>query len=232
MNEQNYTLLVVDDEPDYRDPLCTYLRHHGFLVQEAEEGNTMWQYLARHHVDLILLDVMLPGKDGLELLRDVRDQHPTQAVILLSSLGQEEVERIVGLELGADAYLAKNTSLREILAHVKSILRRRSQVETTPQASISFGEYIFDPAQHCLLKEGKEIPLTAQEFSLLSIFVAHPQQVLNREELVRRLKGYEYQPFDRSIDVMVGRLRSKIELDASSPQYIRTVRGKGYMFVA
>ncbi len=231
MNEPAYTLLAVDDDPEYRGLLCDYLRHYGFTLQEAQDGDTMWQRLARYHVDLILLDVMLPGKDGLALLGDVRVQYPQQAVILLSNLGQEEVERIVGLELGADAYLAKSTSLREILAHVKTILRRHPDAHPT-QALLSFGVFTLDAEQQCLLKEGNEVSLTAQELSLLRIFLAHPQQTLNREELIRRLKGYEYQPFDRSIDVLVRRLRSKIETDARSPQHIRTIRGKGYMFVA
>ena len=229
MSERPERLLVVDDEPELRALLKRYLTEQGYQVAAVADGVTMQQHLNRHSVDLVILDLMLPGEDGLSLARRLRQQGG-QPIIMLSARG-EEVDRIVGLEMGADDYLAKPFNPRELLARVRAVLRRsRERRHSVDQQPLCFGPYELNLFSHRLTRNGNEIPLTAGEFDLLRIFAQHPNAVLSRDRLLDLTKGYERSPFDRSIDVRVNRLRRKIESDASDPIYLRTVWGAGYLF--
>ena len=187
----------------------------------------MKQHLLNHPVDLVLLDVMLPGEDGLSLARGLRGAD-APAIIMLSARG-EEVDRIVGLEVGADDYLPKPFSHRELLARVAAVLRRR-QPPPEPGRLRRFGPFLVDTVAHRLTRNGEEIALSGAEFSLLKVLLDHPDRVLGRDTLVELLKGYERAPFDRMVDVRVTRLRRKIEIDPARPVYLRTVWGEGYLF--
>ena len=226
-------LLVVDDDPGLRKLLTGYLRKEGFQVHAVGDGPAMRKRLAGHPVDLIILDLMLPGEDGLSLARELRGGSDVP-IIMLSARG-EEVDRIVGLEVGADDYLAKPFSPRELLARIRAVLRRDSGRGKDAEASPAtrkqrFGPFELNLDAQSLLRDGKEIGLTTGEFNLLRIFVENPNRVLDRDRLLDLLKGYERSPFDRSVDVQVARLRAKIEADSKEPRYIRTVWGKGYLF--
>jgi len=191
------------------------------------DGAAFRNGMALHGVDLVVLDLMLPGEDGLSLLKWLRaDGGPP--VIIVSARG-EEVDRVVGLEVGADDYLAKPFGPRELLARVRAVLRRGSS-SPNQESSYSFGAYRLDIASHVLVHDGSEVPLTSGEFTLLRIFIEHPNQVLSRDQLITLVKGYERDAFDRSIDVRVTRLRRKIEANPESPIYLRTVWGEGYLF--
>ncbi len=228
----NKKILVVDDDPGLRELLQEYLSAQGFDVRTVADGVAMDQYLQQEGADLVVLDLMLPGEDGLTLARrlKVRGHLP---IIMLSARG-EDVDRIVGLEVGADDYLAKPFNPRELLARIRAVLRRGEEPAPTPkesmQATYRFGPFLLNFNSRSLLKNGAEVPLTAREFNLLSIFVEHPNRVLSRDFLMDVIKGYERDPFDRSIDVTVTRLRRKIEADPASPVYVRTVWGEGYLF--
>ncbi|MCW8907887.1 MAG: response regulator [Sedimenticola sp.] len=229
MNDQPGRLLVVDDEPELRALLKRYLSEQGYQVTAVADGVAMRQHLDRHAVDLVILDLMLPGEDGLSLSRHLREQGD-QAIIMLSARG-EEVDRIVGLEMGADDYLAKPFNPRELLARVRAVMRRSRERNAQGKAeTLRFGPFELNLFSHKLSRDGAEIPLTAGEFELLRIFAQHPNSVLSRDRLLDLTKGYERSPFDRSIDVRVNRLRRKIEPDASEPTYLRTVWGAGYLF--
>jgi two-component system phosphate regulon response regulator OmpR len=224
-------VLVVDDDPGLRSLLEAYLGESGFAVETAQDGNAMWQALAQGMPDAIVLDLMMPGEDGLTLARRLRGQ--SNVPILMLSARGEEVDRVVGLEMGADDYLAKPFSPRELLARLRALLRRsQGQPESTaPQPALpAFGPFRLDSASHRLTRDGAEVKLSTAEFALLRIFVEHPLRVLSRDVLVDMLKGYDRDPFDRSIDTRVTRLRRKIEPDSGEPVYIRTVRGEGYLF--
>ncbi len=232
MEQQFESLLVVDDDPELRALLTRYLGEQGYNVGGVENGSDMDAYLAEHQVDLVVLDLMLPGEDGLTIARRLHEQgHPP--VIMISARG-EDVDRIVGLEVGADDYLAKPFNPRELLARVRAVLRRRQApaAEARPgEAQVRrFGPYRLDTASGVLSRDGAEVPLTTGELMLLKVFVEHPNRVLSRDTLVDMLKGYDRSPFDRSVDVRVTRLRKKIEVDPSAPRYIRTVWGQGYLF--
>lgn len=227
-------VLVVDDDPALRELLRDYLGLSGFQVDEAEGGEQMRQRMAQALPDLVVLDIMLPGEDGLSLARTLR-RHSNLPILMLSARG-DEIDRVVGLEVGADDYLAKPFSPRELLARIRALLRRASAVAPAGEGAapstlrFAFGPYVLDAAARRLLRDGAEVPLNGAEFDLLSVFVKHPNRVLSRDSLVGWLKGYERDAFDRSIDVRVTRLRHKIEADPGHPQYVRTVRGEGYMF--
>jgi len=230
MSEQTGRLLVVDDEPELRTLLKRYLTEQGYQVEAVADGVAMERYLNKQPVDLIILDLMMPGDDGLTLARRLRQQGD-QAIIMLSARG-DEVDKIVGLEVGADDYLAKPFNPRELLARVRAVLRR-GQAQPTSTGSgemIRFGPFELNLHSHKLSREQVDIPLTAGEFELLRIFAQHPNSVLSRDRLLNLTKGYERSPFDRSIDVRVNRLRRKIETDASEPHYLRTIWGAGYLF--
>lgn len=235
-------ILVVDDDPALRALLTDYLAGSGFVVDTAGDGVEMHRQLALAVPDAIVLDMMMPGEDGLSLARGLRKTSDIP-ILMLSARG-EEIDRVVGLEVGADDYLAKPFSPRELLARLRALLRRARPSETlapaspaSPAADVAaaahlhdFGPFTLDTQAWRLLRDGAEVAVSSGEIALLRIFVEHPKRVLSRDSIVDWLKGYERGAFDRSIDVRVTRLRRKIEPDPAHPVYIRTVRGEGYLF--
>lgn len=228
-SEDKQRILVVDDDTALRDLVTEYLSMSGYRVHTADDGDAMRGVLSEHSVDLVVLDLMLPGEDGLTLLRWLREQHGPP-VIIVSARG-DEVDRVVGLEMGADDYLAKPFGPRELLARIRAVLRRSAEPEAIVEGqTLSFGPFRLHLNSHVMSREDAEIPLTFGEFNLLRVFLEHANQVLSRDHLISLLKGYERSPFDRSIDVRVTRLRRKIELKPDAPIYLRTVWGEGYLF--
>jgi two-component system, OmpR family, phosphate regulon response regulator OmpR len=225
--EQVQRILVVDDDVALRELIASYLQANGFVVDGCGDGREMRAAIERHAPDLIVLDLMLPGEDGLSLLRVLRASGGPP-VIIVSARG-DEVDRVIGLEVGADDYLPKPFGPRELLARVRAVLRR-GQTPSATTGSISFGPFRLDKLSHTLTRDDVEVPLTSGEFNLLRIFVEHPNQVLSRDHLVSLLRGFERTPFDRSIDVRITRLRRKIESQPEAPIYLRTVWGEGYLF--
>jgi len=225
-------ILIVDDDPDLRDLLTRYLEGQGIPASAVEDGKAMDAFLETGEpVDLLILDLMLPGEDGLSIARRLKMERDLP-IIILSARG-EEVDRIVGLEMGADDYLPKPFSPRELLARIKAVLRRPTMPnsrQTDDSLRLDFGPFKFDKESHKLTREGIDIPLTTGEYDLLKVFLEYPKRVLNRDLLLDRLKGYERDPFDRSIDVRVTRLRKKIEDNPAEPVFIRTIWGEGYLF--
>ncbi|OGI43094.1 MAG: two-component system response regulator OmpR [Candidatus Muproteobacteria bacterium RBG_16_64_11] len=222
-------LLVVDDDPRLRELLARYLGEQGFRVSAVADGAAMDALLARARPDLVILDLMLPGEDGLSIARRLRARDNTP-IIILSARG-EDVDRIVGLEVGADDYLPKPFNPRELLARIRAVLRRPATASPATTDGIHrFGPFTLDVTRHTLVRDGQEISLTAGEFALLRVLAGHPNRVLTRDQLIEHLKGYERSAFDRSIDVRVTRLRRKIEDDPAAPRYLRTVWGEGYLF--
>ena len=228
-------ILIVDDDEQIRSLLTRYLTQEGFTVDGAEDGVAMDEWLIHNPVDLVILDLMLPGEDGLSVLRRLR-RESSLPILMLSARG-DDIDRIVGLEVGADDYLAKPFNPRELLARIRAILRRRcprdpqeEEEENAAEPVLTFGPYRLDLQQRELSSDQGPVPLTSSEYDLLQVFLAHPNQVLNRDHLLDLLRGYERSPFDRSIDVLVARLRAKIEPDTKHPAHIRTVWGKGYLF--
>lgn len=229
MTEAVQLILVVDDDADLRELVAEYLRQSGFEVECAGDGMAMRELLRDRAVDLVILDLMLPGEDGLTLLRWMREQQ-SPPVIVISARG-DEVDRVVGLELGADDYLPKPFGPRELLARIRAVLRRAGgTVATSDSRIVSFGPFRLNLSNHSLTRNQSEISLTAGEYNLLRVLAEHPNQVLSRDHLMSLLKGYERLPYDRSIDVRVTRLRRKIELRPESPIFLRTVWGEGYLF--
>lgn len=232
MKSDKEHILVVDDDPGLRELLQQYLSEQGYEVAAVNDGVAMEQHLAQQQADLVILDLMLPGEDGLTLARKLRIQG-SQPIIMLSAHG-EDIDRIIGLEVGADDYLAKPFNPRELLARIRAVLRRKKSTKTRSEEPASgvfnFGRYRLDVNSHQLTHDGSEIALTTGEYNLLLIFVEHPNRVLSRDMLMDLIKGYERTPFDRSIDVRITRLRRKIEDDPTTPAYIRTVWGEGYLF--
>ena len=233
MTQQNPHILVVDDDPDLHELLGRYLSEQGFEVTGVEDGAAMDRFLATRSTDLIIMDLMLPGEDGLSIAKRLRSDRDTP-IIMLSARG-EEVDRIVGLEVGADDYLPKPFNPRELLARIRAVLRRptapsNAESDNAQEQTFSFGPFRLDPVTQELTRDEEKVSLTSGEFALLKIFVEHPNRVLSRDTLVDMLKGFERSPYDRSIDVRVTRLRRKIENDPSSPVYIHTVWGEGYRF--
>jgi len=225
--ELGQRILVVDDDMGLRGLIESYLRANGFLVEGAGDGREMRVAIDHHPPDLIVLDLMLPGEDGLTLLRALRATGGPP-VIIVSARG-DEVDRVVGLEVGADDYLPKPFGPRELLARVRAVLRR-GQAPAQATGTISFGPFRLDKLAHTLTRDDAEVLLTSGEFNLLRIFAEHPNQVLSRDHLVSLLRGFERTPFDRSIDVRITRLRRKIEAVPEAPVYLRTVWGEGYLF--
>jgi DNA-binding response OmpR family regulator len=233
MSDDSTRILVVDDDPDLRELLIGYLAREGFTVSGAEDGRAMDGALAQSTPDLVLLDLMLPGEDGLSIARRLR-QTTALPIIMLSARG-DDIDRIVGLEVGADDYVAKPFNPRELLARIRAVLRRRSPAQPAAEPDADdevfvFGPFRLDLRTRELQKDGEPVPLTGGELDLLATLTAHPNRVLDRDRLLDLLKGYDRAPFDRSIDVQIARLRAKIEPDTKHPRYIRTVWGKGYMF--
>jgi DNA-binding response OmpR family regulator len=223
-------LLVVDDDPEIRELTQQYLSQQGFTVHCVDSGEAMDAFLARESVDLIVLDLMLPGEHGLAIARRLKNEKHIP-IVMVSAQG-DDIDRIVGLEVGADDYLAKPFNPRELLARIRAVLRRAGSSSSGEAAEgrIHFGDFELDISSHRLSRNGEAVALTSGEFDLLSILVSHPNKVLDRDRLLDLLTGAERSPFDRSIDVRVTRLRGKIEKDPSSPVFIKTVWGKGYMF--
>ena len=229
-------ILVVDDDREIRDLLSRFLSKHGYRVSTAADGRDMRKALDGAGIDLVVLDLMLPGEDGLTLCRNLRAQSDLP-VIMLTAMG-EETDRIIGLEMGADDYLAKPFNPRELLARIKAVLRRAEGLPRPRQGDpedagpvLIFAGWRFDPeARELVSPEGVVVPLSGGEFELLAAFVSHPQRVLSRDQLLDMARGRDAQPFDRSVDVQVSRLRRKIESDPGEPTLIKTVRGGGYLF--
>lgn len=230
-------ILVVDDDPALCELLVDYLGASGFAVDRAADGRQMRERMALSFPDALVLDLMLPGEDGLTLARELR-KTSSLPILMLSARG-EEVDRVVGLEMGADDYLAKPFSPRELLARLRALLRRAQAAAppaSAPPAAVAegsrhtFGPFTVDTLAWRLLRGTEEVAVTSAEFALLRIFVQQPHRVLSRDHLIEQIKGYERDAFDRSIDVRVTRLRRKIEADPAHPVYIRTVRGEGYLF--
>jgi DNA-binding response OmpR family regulator len=226
-------ILVVDDDPALRELLSAYLTDTGFVVDLAGDGAGMRRAIEQARPDAIVLDLMLPREDGLTLTRTLRAQAGAAAtipVLILSAHG-EETDRVVGLEMGADDYLAKPFSPRELLARLRALLRRAQAAPSAPdRESYRFGPYRLDLAARCLLKDGIDLGLSGAEFDLLKAFTERPNRVLTRDILMDLLKGYEWDPNDRTVDLRVARLRRKLEPDPANPVYVRTVRGEGYLF--
>ncbi len=229
MDNERATLLVVDDDAELRELLQEYLEQKGYAVVCVEDAPAMDAALASQAVDLVVLDIMLPGEDGLSIARRLKEQG-NSPIIMLSAQG-EDVDRIVGLEVGADDYMAKPFNPRELLARIRAVLRRGTARDAAEDEHlVSFGPFLLDLNAHRLVNDGRVVSLTGGEFDLLSALARHPNRVLNRDRILDLLTGAERSPFDRSIDVRVARLRGKIEPDPASPIYIRTIWGKGYMF--
>lgn len=226
-------ILIVDDDMDLCDLLKRYLDENGYAVSSVGNGQEMDDYLHQNRVDLIILDIMLPGEDGLSIAKRLRTEI-SSPIIMLSARG-EEIDRIIGLEMGADDYLAKPFSSRELLARIRAQLRRNQLIETTTEsgaeeASYTFSRFTLDLVQQQLYAGDDIYPLTTGEFLLLRIFLENPEEEMSRDQLMQKLKGHERDPFDRSIDIRITRLRKKIEPDPSNPVFIRTIWGKGYIF--
>ena len=229
MDNERATLLVVDDDAELRELLQEYLEQKGYAVVCVEDAPAMDAALASQAVDLVVLDIMLPGEDGLSIARRLKEQG-NSPIIMLSAQG-EDVDRIVGLEVGADDYMAKPFNPRELLARIRAVLRRGTARDAAEDEHlVSFGPFLLDLNAHRLVNDGRVVSLTGGEFDLLSTLARHPNRVLNRDRILDLLTGAERSPFDRSIDVRVARLRGKIEPDPAAPIYIRTIWGKGYMF--
>jgi two-component system OmpR family response regulator len=229
----NGHILVVDDQKEICDVVQEYLTGEGYRVSTANDGGGMRRVLGQSHVDLVILDLMLPGEDGLTLARGLRDESGI-GIIILTGRG-ETVDRIIGLEMGADDYLPKPFHLRELLARVKSVLRRvqsrMGEPSQTARSHARFAGWSLDLSSRELTSPaGQEVRLTTGEFDLLAAFVNNPNQVLSRDRLLDLARNREAGPFDRTIDVQVGRLRRKLEDDPQNPSLIKTVRGSGYIF--
>jgi two-component system, OmpR family, response regulator len=236
MTEQPH-ILVVDDDREIRDLLARYLAKHGLRVRGAADGREMRQALDDWSIDLIILDLMLPGEDGLSLCRRLRTDSKIP-VIMLTAMG-EETDRIVGLEMGADDYVSKPFSPRELLARIKAVLRRTEGGQAgradgiDPPGILLFAGWRLDLERRELISPRDVlVSLSAGEYDLLAAFATHPQRVLSRDQLLDLARGREAQPFDRAIDVQVSRLRKKIEADPGNPELIKTVRSGGYLFTS
>jgi two-component system phosphate regulon response regulator OmpR len=227
------TLLIVDDEPDVRDVLEEYFAAHGYTALGAENAAAARVIAARQPIDLALVDIHMPGEDGLGLARHLRERYARIAIVFLTSAAAV-VDRIVGLEMGADDYVTKPFDPRELLARVKSVLRRTSSASQADlgEARVRIGRCVLDLSAHRLTDEnGAEVPMSPLEFDLLKALAEHPNRALSRERIVNLSQRRDWGPFDRSVDLRIMRLRRKIEPDPEHPRYIRTVRNEGYLFV-
>ena len=226
-------ILVVDDDARMRDLLLRYLVQQQFEVLTAGDGRELDRQLARNHVDLIVLDLMLPGEDGLSICRRLRGQGVDTPIVMLTAKG-DEIDRIVGLEIGADDYLPKPGNPRELVARIRSVLRRGRAPPGAPLGDggeVRFGSCVLDLAARTLSRDGKPLRITTGEFAVLAALVQRPHQPLTRDQLMSAARGREHDAFDRSMDVMVSRLRKLIEDDPKQPRWLQTVWGIGYAFV-
>jgi two-component system OmpR family response regulator len=231
-------ILVVDDDRDIRQLVCDYLLKYEYRVSAAANGAEMWKALAAHAIDLVVLDVMMPGQDGLSLCRELRARDEPQIPIIMLTALRDEMDRIVGLEMGADDYLAKPFAPRELLARIKAVLRRTAMLPRNLQTDnappfIGFDDWRLDTrGRHLLDAEGTMVDLTGGEYRMLRVLLAHPHKVVSRDQLLSLTQGREADPFDRSIDLLVSRLRKRLRDDVKEPRYIKTVRNEGYVFCA
>ena len=232
-------ILVVDDERTIREVVRRYLELEGFAVTEAETGPQALSILQSSHPDLIVLDIMLPGVDGFSITRRLRqaDEYSPLAIdgeipIILLSARTNEVDRVAGLELGADDYVTKPFSPRELVARVKTVLRRTTAAEVESESPVAFGGLSLDPRSRSVSVDGEGVSLTAKEFDLLSFLLRHPRQVFTRQQLLDKVWGYEFYGDESTVTVHVRRLREKLEPNPSKPSYIQTVWGVGYKFEA
>ncbi len=234
MAELKTRILVVDDDLRMRDLLVRYLGGEGYEVKAAADAAAMDKLLARERYDLVVLDLMLPGEDGLAICRRLRAQGAAPAIIMLTAKG-DDVDRIVGLEMGADDYLPKPFNPRELLARINAVLRRKAPAgppgAPAEGGSLQFGEFELNLSSRTLTRAGKPVSLTTGEFSVLKVLAQHPRQPLSRDKLMELARGREYEVFDRSIDVQISRLRKIVEADPAHPRHIQTVWGFGYVFV-
>lgn len=232
-------VLVVDDDPEIRQLVTDYLRKQGLRATGAADAAQMRAELAAQPVDLVVLDLMLPGTDGIALCRELRSPGtPYVPIVMLTARG-DEADRILGLELGADDYLAKPFAARELLARIRSVLRRarmlppRPGEPEQPAARLRFGEWTLDTrARHLLDAAGTVVALSGAEYRLLTVLLHHPHRVLSRDQLLNLTQGREAEVFDRSIDLLVSRLRQRLRDDPREPRYVKTVRNEGYLFCA
>lgn len=236
MSTQSDHILIVDDDADIRQLLGDYLRRNGLRVTQASGGREMRAALETSDVDLIVLDVMMPGEDGLSLCRNLRaGRHRAVPVVMLTAR-DDETDRIIGLEMGADDYVVKPFSSRELLARITAVIRRTRMLPPNMQVSeaarlIRFGQWRLDTsARHLLDDGGTAYPLSGGEFRLLRVFIDHPQRVLSRDQLLNLTQGRDAEVFDRSIDLLVSRLRQRLGDDAREQTFIKTVRSEGYVF--
>ena len=234
----NGRILIVEDDSSVREMLAEYLGTHGYEVAAADRGTAMREAIEKSLPDVVLLDVNLPGEDGLSLARFLRERFDVGIIMVTGA--SDVADRVAGLEVGADDYVVKPFDLRELRARVKSVLRRRQArapaaaagATTNSRPRVRVGTCALDLASHQLFAaDGSEIPLTGMEFDLLKVFVERPNQALNRDRLLMLTRNRDWEPFDRSIDIRIARVRRKIEADPARPEAIRTVRGTGYMFV-
>ncbi|KRD72005.1 response regulator [Ensifer sp. ENS10] len=229
-------VLIVDDDREIRELVSGYLKKNGLRATAVADGRQMRSFLEGDTVDLIVLDVMIPGDDGLVLSRELRaGKHKAIPIIMLTARS-DEMDRILGLEMGADDYLSKPFSARELLARIKAVLRRARMLPPNLQISeagqlLRFGQWKLDTtARHLIDADGTVIALSGAEYRLLKVFIDHPQRVLNRDQLLNLTQGREAELFDRSIDLLVSRVRQRLGDDAREPTYIKTVRSEGYVF--
>ena len=228
-------ILIVDDEPRIRELIREHLQYSGYICEEAADGTAALTQLSGGAFDLVILDLMMPGEDGLAILKRLRAEKDMTPVIMLTARG-EDVDRILGLELGADDYLGKPFNPRELLARIHAVLRRRPRQDAPGAPSmenevVKFGDFELDLGTRVLKKNGEIVPLTTGEFAVLKAFARHPRQPLSRDKLMEMARGREYEAFDRSLDVQVSRLRKLLEPDPSKPRYLQTVWGLGYVFI-
>lgn len=227
-------ILVVDDDVRLRELLQRYLTEQGFSVKVVADAKEMDTALTNNDVDLLVLDLMLPGEDGLSICRRIRGTGSMMPIIMLTARG-DEVDRIIGLEMGADDYLPKPFNPRELLARANAVLRRHERLQPGAPAinsdNVTIGDFIFNASTRSLSKDGVPVTITSGEFALLKVFVDHPRQPLSRDRLMQLARGRELDVFDRSIDVQVSRLRKLIEPDPAHPRYLQTMWGFGYVFI-
>lgn len=226
-------VLVVDDDERLRALLLRYLEQQGFQTLGAADARELDRQLARHHVDLIVLDLMLPGEDGLSICRRLRGQGVDTPIVMLTAKG-DEVDRIVGLEIGADDYLPKPGNPRELVARIRAVLRRGRPAPGAPKEDggrIAFGACVLDLGVRTLHRDGRELHMTTGEFAVLAALAQRPRQALTRDQLMSAARGREHDAFERSMDVMISRLRKLVEDDPKHPRWLQTVWGTGYVFV-
>jgi len=234
MTQETQKILVVDDDMRLRALLERYLVEQGYVVRSAANSEQMDRLLERENFHMLVLDLMLPGEDGLSICRRLRQKENNIPIVMLTAKG-DEVDRIIGLELGADDYMPKPFNPRELLARIKAVLRRRTQeapgAPSMEETSITFGDFELNLATREMKKGDESMSLTSGEFAVLKSLVTHPREPLSRDKLMNLARGRDYSALERSIDVQVSRLRRMLEVDAANPRYIQTVWGLGYVFI-